>query len=235
MPLMLTLRAKRGNFMHFEILVEDASGKMMLEQIVPKIIGPKGKPNQYRIINIQELKHRMMAQMDRQLARTLPWDKILFQTLSMQLRAYSKTQPYKNMVIVIVVDLDCRNQKRFQSELETLFHLPTPALDGGITVAVEEGEAWLFGDLDAVRRAYPLSKEFVLQSYRQDSVCGTWEFLADAVFHGGAEALTALGYPLIGREKCRWAENIAQYVDVEKNKSPSFQTFRSLLQRWADV
>ena len=63
--------------MHFEILVEDASGKVLLEQVVPKILGPKGKPNQYRIVSIQELKHRMMAMLPRKQARTLPWDVIL--------------------------------------------------------------------------------------------------------------------------------------------------------------
>ncbi|MDR3232103.1 MAG: DUF4276 family protein [Planctomycetaceae bacterium] len=220
--------------MHFEILVEDASGKKMLEQIVPKILGQKGKPNQYRIINIQELKHRVMSRMDKHLARTLPWDTILFQTLTLQLRAYSKTQTYKHLAVIVVVDLDRHHFGQFKGELELIFAQQRPALGGGLALAVEEGEAWLLGDIDAVRRAYPFAKEFILKSYQQDSICGTWEFLADAVFHGGSEALTSIGYPFIGREKCRWAENIAQYVDVQKNQSPSFQTFRNLLLRWAD-
>lgn len=221
--------------MYFEILVEDASGKVMLEQIIPKILGPKRMPNPYRIVNIQELKYRMMTQMPHHLAKTLPWDTILFQTLSAQLRAYGRALSKKTVAVIIVVDLDRRNQKRFQEQLDALFAQTKPQLDGGVRLAVEEGEAWILGDLNAVRRAYPFAHEYILKGYQQDSVCGTWEWLADAVYHGGSEALTKIGYPLIGREKCRWAENIAQYIDVEKNRSPSFQAFRKLLLHLADV
>ena len=221
--------------MHFEILVEDASGKALLEQVVPKILGPKGKPNAYRIVNIQELKHRVMAMLPRKQARTLPWDVILLQTLAIQMRAYSKALIRKNSVVVIIVDLDYRHLDHFRKKLEETFHTSAPNLEGGIRLAVEEIEAWILGDLPAVRRAYPLAKEYVLASYEQDAICGTWEVLADAIFRGGSERLADTGYPLIGREKCRWAENIGQYMDADKNHSPSFCAFRELLQRWADV
>ena len=221
--------------MHFEILVEDASGKMLLEQIVPKILGPKGKPNPYRIVNIQELKYRVMATLPRVEARTLPWDVILAQTLAMQLRAYAKGWNRKHGVVVIVVDLDARHPEHFRKKLEEVFNTNAPNVEGGIRLAIEEIEAWILGDLPAVRRAYPLVKEYVLMSYEQESTCGTWEVLADALFHGGAERLTEIGYPMIGREKCRWAENIGQYMNMDTNRSPSFQAFRDLLRRWADV
>ena len=221
--------------MHFEILVEDASGKALLEQIVPKILGPKGKPNQYRIVNIQELKHRVMAELPYKQARTLPWDTILFQTLMIQLRAYAKALIRKNSVVVIVVDLDHRNIEHFRSNLEDIFQTNAPNLEGGVRLAVEEIEAWILGDLTAVRRAYPLAKEYVLASYQLDSICGTWELLADALFHGGSERLSETGYPQIGREKHRWAENIGQYMDIDANRSPSFRAFRDLLRHWADV
>ena len=221
--------------MYFEILVEDASGKALLEQIVPKILGPKGKPNPYRIVNIQELKYRVMASLPRKEARTLPWDIILAKTLSIQLRAYAKGLTRKNSVVVVVVDADSRHPELFREKLEEVFVANAPHLEGGIRLAVEEIEAWILGDLPAVRRAYPLVKEYILTSYEQESVCGTWEMLADAVFHGGSERLTDIGYPLIGREKCRWAENIGQYMDVDANRSPSFLAFRDLLRRWADT
>jgi len=220
---------------HFEILVEDASGKALLEQIVPKILGPKGKPNQYRIVNIQELKYRVMAALPRKDARTLPWDVILCQTLAIQLRAYSKALARRNGVVVVVVDLDSRHSELFRKKLEEVFSTSAPNLEGGVRLAVEEIEAWILGDLPAVRRAYPLVKEYVLQSYEQESICGTWEVLADALYHGGAERLTEIGYPLIGREKCRWAENIGQYMDIAHNRSPSFHAFSNLLYRWADT
>jgi len=220
---------------HFEILVEDASGKALLEQVVPKILGPKGKPNVYRIVNIQELKHRVMAMLPRKQARTLPWDVILQQTLAIQLRAYSKALIRKNSVVVIVVDLDYRHNKHFREKLEETFRANASNLEGGVRLAVEEIEAWILGDMPAIRRAYPLVKEYILTSYAQDSICGTWEVLADAILHGGSERLAEMGYPYVGREKHRWAENIGQYMDVDKNHSPSFRAFRDLLQRWADV
>jgi hypothetical protein len=216
---------------HFEILVEDASGKVLLEHLVPQILGPKGKPNKYRIVNIQELKYRVMARMPRHLVRKMPWDKILFQTLSIQLKAYGKSLPRKNGVVIIVVDLDYRHFETFYNQLETLFSACDSVPAGGVRLAVEEGEAWLLGDLAAIRRAYPFANDFVLKSYEQDSICGTWEWLADAIFHGGSERLTKIGYPQIGREKCQWADNIGQYMEVDANRSPSFQAFRDLLRK----
>ena len=215
--------------MHLEILVEDASGKMLLEHLVPKILGPKGKPHRYRIVNIQELKYRVMAQMPRKLAKTLPWDTILLQTLTVQMKVYGKTLPRKNGIVVIVVDLDRRNEQSFQLQLESLLTSCDPAPNGFVRLAVEEGEAWILGDLAAVRRAYPFAKEYVLKKYEQDTVCGTWELLADALFHGGSERLIEIGYPQIGCEKCRWADNIGQYIDTDANRSPSFQHFRDAL------
>ncbi len=221
--------------MYFEILVEDASGKILLEHLVPKIIGPKGKPHRYRIVNIQELKHRVMAQMPRHLARTLPWDTILFQTLSLQMKVYGKTLPRKNGIVIVVVDLDYHDKQAFQDQLEQLIDACDPSPEGFVRLAVEEGEAWILGDPDAVRRAYPFAREYVLQSYEQDSICGTWEQLADAIYHGGSERLEEIGYPHIGREKCLWADNIGQYMDVDLNGSPSFQRFRDTLRHAAAV
>lgn len=220
--------------MHFEILVEDASGKILLEHLVPKIIGIKGKPHKYRIVNIQELKHRVMAQMPRHLAKTLPWDTILFQTLTIQLKAYGKSLPRKNGIVIILVDLDYHDKEVFSAQLEDIFKSCDPAPDGNVRLAVEEGEAWILGDAGAIKRAYPLAKEYVLKSYEQDSICGTWEWLADAIYHGGSERLTEIGYPQIGREKCQWADNIGQYMDVDGNRSPSFHEFRDLLRAWID-
>ncbi len=116
--------------MHFEILVEDASGKILLEHLVPKIIGPKERPHSFRIINIQDLKHRVMMRMPRHLARTLPWDTILFQTLAIQLRAYGKSLPRKNGVVIILVDLDYRNSDEFLGQLRDLFAACDPKPSG---------------------------------------------------------------------------------------------------------
>jgi hypothetical protein len=217
--------------MRVEILVEDASGKVMLEHLVPKIIGSCGD-HKIRVINIQDLKHRVMARLPRHLARTLSWDTILFQTLSIQFAAYSKSSnSYGGLIIAVVVDLDYRNYEEFLSQLEGLFKSCERSFDGGVFLAVEEGEAWMLGDKPAILRAYPFAKKYVLDNYIQDSICGTWEWLADAIFRGGAERLTEIGYPQIGREKCKWADDIGQYMSIENNESPSFITFRDKLKQ----
>jgi len=97
---------------------------------------------------------------------------------------------------------------------------------GLFRLAIEEMEAWLLGDRDAIVKAFPRAKMNALHSYRQDSICGTWEMLADALFPGGASAPKAEGYPRIGEEKCRWASLIGRHLDFEANLSPSLRAFR---------
>ena len=89
------------------------------------------------------------------------------------------------------------------------------------------------GDSDAVRAAYPSARVQVLNSYVQDSVCGTWETLADAIHPGGSQRLKKVGYPHVGRVKCDWATNIGQHMDPERNRSRSFQVFRDGLRSLA--
>ena len=66
----------------------------------------------------------------------------------------------------------------------------------------------------------------LLDRYEQDSICGTWEVLANAAHPGGAAGLRAAGYPETGRVKCEWAARITPHMDVDRNRSKSFQVFR---------
>ena len=100
-------------------------------------------------------------------------------------------------------------------------------------LAVEEIEAWYLGDIKAILRAYPRAKRNILERYVQDSVCGTWELLADAVYAGGAADLRKQGWPAPGRAKHHWAEQIGPHLDLEDNTSPSFAKFRDGLRRLA--
>jgi hypothetical protein len=65
----------------------------------------------------------------------------------------------------------------------------------------------------------------------QDSVCGTWEKLADALLPGGSKELRARGWPAPGQAKFEWAERIGPHMDVEANDSPSFVKLRDGLRR----
>ena len=35
--------------MHIEVLTEDSSGKVLLEHLLPKLIGPNGEPHSWRV------------------------------------------------------------------------------------------------------------------------------------------------------------------------------------------
>ncbi|UCH92116.1 MAG: hypothetical protein JSV88_17710 [Candidatus Aminicenantes bacterium] len=93
-------------------------------------------------------------------------------------------------------------------------------------IAIEEIEAWYLGDREAVLSAYPNASKSILENYQPDSIGGTWEKLADAIYPGGSKALINAGWPSAGQEKCKWAEKISPLMNIEKNQSKSFQVFR---------
>ena len=135
----------------------------------------------------------------------------------------------------MVVDLDQKDCRDFKQELLDVLNVCNPAPTTLLRIAIEEGEAWLLGDRNAVLSAYPNAKTRILDNYVQDSICGTWEVLADTIHPGGSIVLKKAGYPIIGQEKGKWAENIAPHMDVDNNCSPSFKVFRDGLRRLAVI
>lgn len=213
--------------MHFEILVEDQSGKVALEHLVPKIVPEECT---YKISSYKGIGH-----IPKGLNSTLdPSKRVLLNQLPRLLSGYGKAfegypDEYRAAVIV-VCDLDNRDLVPFLNELNEILENCNPRPEGCFCISIEEGEAWLLGHKEAVRTAYPRTKAAVLDSYQYDSICGTWEVLADATYPGGAKALLAKGKPEVGRQKSIWAEEISPLVDVAENKSPSFQFFVAALQ-----
>jgi hypothetical protein len=114
----------------------------------------------------------------------------------------------------------------FKQELLDVLEACNPAPTAMFRIAIEEMEAWLLGDRNAILTAYPKARQRVLNGYQQDSICGTWELLADAIHKGGAKALKRKGWPAPGVEKCEWAGKIGPLLGVERNRSTSFQVFR---------
>lgn len=208
--------------MHFEILVEDASGKIALEYILEKILGPNGQDHTYKIIP-----YKGVGRIPTNLRGTTdPQKRILLDRLPKLLRGYGKSLQGFAAAVVVVVDLDNKDCMVFKQEMLNILNGCNPQPVTLLRIAIEEGEAWLLGDYNAVKTAYPRAKEQVLNTYVQDSICGTWEKLADAVYPGGSQKLKRLGWPHTGQTKCEWANNIAPCLDVENNQSRSFQVFR---------
>jgi hypothetical protein len=211
--------------MHFEILVEDQSGKKALDILVPKIIGIGHTFTIHSYKGIGRIPRDMKGTDD---ARK----RILLNNLPKLLRGYGRTfSGYEKhpAAVIVVFDLDKRCLKALRKELYDVLNNCNPKPETRFCIAIEEGEAWFLGDLDAVRFAYPKAKEGVLKNYVNDSVCGTWELLADSVYPGGAQALSARGWQAVGTEKGKWADAIAPRMNVNWNKSPSFSYFRGKL------
>ncbi len=217
--------------MHFEVLVEDQSGKIALQVLLEKIIGPNGHEHSFKIHaynGIGRLPKKRQG-------ITSPQKRILLDRLPTLLRGYGKSLQDVSAAVLVVVDLDRKDCLSFKQELVDVLNSCNPKPTTLFRIAIEEGEAWLLGDKDAVKRAYPDAKSQALTLYRQDSICGTWEKLADAIYQGGAHKLKQLGWPHTGQAKCEWAKRIAPYMDVDKNQSKSFQVFRDGLRNLAGI
>lgn len=206
--------------MHIEILVEDSSGKRLLDSILPRIIGPEGALHTWRTHS-----YKGIGRIPRGLRYGADSSKrILLDQLPKLLRGYGNTPGID--AVVVVLDSDRRDCALFLEELNALVG-PCPGAPRVLfRLAIEEIEAWYFGDRDALIRAYPRAKKHVLNRYIQDSVCGTWELLADAVHPKGAESIKKKGWPLPGQLKHEWAENIGPHMSIEENDSCSFCKLR---------
>lgn len=216
----------RGKAVHFEILTEDLSGKIALQSIVPRLIGPDDTYKIHRYKGIGHLPKDLSVCSD-------PQKRVLLAQLPRLLRGYGKTfasyGPACRAALIVVCDLDRNNEQEFLAELGAVLNACHPQPNARFCLAIEEGEAWLLGDLGAVKIAYPRAKEAVLRSYANDSICGTWETLANAVYPGGSQALIRKGPHAVGTEKCRWAEKISPNMQMDENQSPSFCAFRETM------
>ena len=219
--------------MHFEILIEDMSGRRALEVLVPKIIGDG--PHTCRVFSYKGVGK---IPKDQKVALGVR-HKQLLNDLPRRLQGYGKTFPadsdHHSTAVVVVCDLDKKDKQTFLDELSSILQDCSPKPLTRFCLAIEEGEAWFLGDADAILAAYPLAKQSVLENYVQDSICGTWETLADAIYTGGHSALVEKGWQAVGAEKFRWAENITPNMDVGRNKSPSFAYFREQLMSLAGL
>ncbi|MCG7904719.1 MAG: DUF4276 family protein [Candidatus Thiodiazotropha weberae] len=212
--------------MHIEILVEDQSGNKAIDILMKKILDNEHTFKIHSYKGIGRIPRNLKSKTDAN-------KRILLDQLPRLLHGYGKAfsnypDEYKAAVIV-VCDLDDKCLKEFRDELHEILSTCNPIPVTRFCIAIEEGEAWLLGDIPALKKAYPHAKDTVLNAYENDTVCGTWELLANAVYPGGSDALTKKGWHAIGFEKYQWAERICPHMDVNGNKSPSFIYFREKL------
>ena len=217
--------------MHFEFLVEDKSGSIAVDILLEKILGANGAEHSWRLHRYQgigKIPKNLRRETDRAKRQLLTQLPRLLQGYGKKLRSLGDSA-----AVIVVVDLDDRNCIAFKDELLAVLDACDPRPPTLFRIAIEESEAWLLGDRDAVKAAYPRARDSVLDDYEQDAICGTWEVLANAIHAGGSAALMESGWPAPGEAKCEWAEKIAPFMDPDRNQSPSFQAFRDGVRRLA--
>ena len=153
--------------MHFEVLVEDASGKRALDILIPRIIGNR---HTFRVIA-----YRGVGRIPRKLRGVAEARKrILLDRLPGLLGGYGNTFSSDpggyRAAVVVVCDLDDRCLKSFRQELFAVLNACKPKPETRFCIAVEEGEAWLLGDVQAIKTAYPNAKLDIFNRYKNDSI-----------------------------------------------------------------
>ena len=194
--------------MHLEFLVEEASLESALTQLLPKIL-----PS-----TVSSKIHAFRGKPD------------LLAKLPDRLKGYQAWLP-PDWKIVVLIDEDREDCRKLKEKLEIM------AISAGLItksscqkdksfqvlnrIVVEELEAWFFGDVQAIRQAYPKVSANLAnqQPYRDPDAIkgGTWEALE--------RVLQKAGYHPGGLEKYKASSDISQYMNPESNRSKSFQVF----------
>ena len=155
----------------------------------------------------------------------------LMHKLGERLRDYAAwLKKEKSCRIVIIVDQDKDDCKELKRKLEDICEQAglrskraTGSLDWQVVtrIAVEELEAWYFGDWQAVRAAYPKVSANIPErrGYRDPDAIkgGTWEAFR--------QVMRNKGYFKGRLHKVEAARQIGKHIDPQRNQSPSFKVF----------
>ena len=202
--------------MHVELLVEERSAEAALANLLPRILPPA---TTWRI-------HPFRGKSD------------LLGHLPQRLRGYRSWIPAA-WRIVVLVDEDRQGCIELKGKLDGM------AQEAGLTtrstageggrfevldrLAIEELEAWFFGDVEALVAAYPGVPATLAEraSFRDPDAIrgGTWEALE--------RVLRRAGYHRTGLPKVEAARRISAGMDPDRNRSGSFGHFRDGLRALA--
>ncbi len=213
--------------MYFQFLIEDMSSAELVKILMDKI-SEKSQKIEYDC----KYFHGLGGFTKKNTVKETKTGKLL-NDLATYLKGFSKSLQNIQAAIIVVVDNDDRDTDDFQRQLREIAEQNEIKTDHVFCIAVEEVEAWLLGDEEAVKAAYPSAKLQILHNYVQDSICGTWEVLADTVYPGGLAKFrkNCPTYVDVGKYKTKWAKEIGIHMDISRNQSPSFQVFISEIQK----
>jgi hypothetical protein len=195
-------------YKHLEVLVEERSMQTLLTLLIPKIV----EDATFKVYSFDG-KHNLLR------------------NLEARLRGYAKMfQSWSDAAVVVLVDEDRSDCKELKLRLEaaaknaglrTLSHPRGGQVQVLNRIAVEELEAWFFGDPGAVIKAYPgvQRRAFSSRALRYPDTIGggTWEALE--------RLLQKHNYHLGGLRKIQCAAEIGLHMDIANNSSTSFNNF----------
>lgn len=222
--------------MYFQFLIEDRSTEILVHHIMKKI---------QRLYPDKEILYDSKAFAGIGHLRTTGnvmerKGGNLLNNLQMYLKAFDKT--LRNMgnqaAIIVVLDNDQREPEEFRRQLEQVAINSLLLTHYIYAIAVKEMEAWLLGDEEAIWQAYPNARRGYLKEYQQDTICDTWQVLANMLYSDGLKHLQKKAgskYTEIGKMKCEWADKIGEFLNVKQNKSPSFQYFITELEKQIEL
>lgn len=194
--------------LHLEFLVEEPSMEAFLNVLLPRLF-----PDCTFRVHAFQGKTDMLGKLQTRLKGYAHW-------------------PSNYGRIVVVVDCDdddCHELKQRLEEAATAGGLSTRSGSSGCLwqvvtrIAIEELEAWYFGDWKAVRCAYPkVSSTVPNRTPNPDAIeGGTWEAFERILQNGG--------YFKNGLRKVEVARTIAAHINPNCNRSHSFVKFRDAL------
>lgn len=192
-----------------EIMVEEPSMEVALRALLPKILDR---------VDFEVFRHSCKPE--------------LLQRLPERLRGYAGWLP-ATWRVMIVVDRDDDDCVKLKEQLDQIVRdaglrprgIPTEPWQVVNRLAIEELEAWYFGDWRAVRQAYPRVSATIpaKRQYRAPDEIkgGTWEAFE--------RVLKTAGYFKTGLRKTEAARAVATFMDPDRNTSPSFGKVRDVL------
>ncbi len=173
--------------MNLVFMLEEESAKSFLEVLLPKIL-----PSCVRCTLIP---HQGKSDLQKSIPK--------------KLRAWSDP----NSFFVILHDQDGNNCVDLKNQLQKICHL-TSRYSPLICIACHELEAWYFGDLDALQKAFP---GFCAKKYRNKA-----RFRIPDDIVQPAKVLEK-EKKIRGFGKVYAAQKVSKYMDIKRNRSNSFQ------------